>query len=79
MQFENNEQVLSKDKISSGYKTAFILMSSLFFIWGAIVSLNDVLIPHLKSLFNMNYTETMLIQFCYFGAYLQWRFLQVWL
>ncbi len=51
------------------FKTAFILMSSLFFIWGAIVSLNDVLIPHLKSLFNMNYTETMLIQFCYFGAY----------
>jgi MFS transporter, FHS family, L-fucose permease len=51
------------------YKTAFALMSSLFFIWGAIVSLNDILIPHLKSLFNMNYTETMLIQFCYFGAY----------
>ena len=51
------------------FNTAFILMSSLFFIWGAIVSLNDVLIPHLKSLFNMNYTETMLIQFCYFGAY----------
>lgn len=54
---------------ASNYKTAFVLMSTLFFIWGAIVSLNDVLIPHLKSLFNMNYTETMLIQFCYFGAY----------
>jgi MFS transporter, FHS family, L-fucose permease len=53
----------------AGYKTAFILMSSLFFVWGAIVSLNDILIPHLKSLFHMNYTETMLIQFCYFGAY----------
>lgn len=53
----------------ANYKTAFLLMSTLFFIWGAIVSLNDVLIPHLKSLFNMNYTETMLIQFCYFGAY----------
>lgn len=50
-------------------RTAFILMSTLFFIWGAIVSLNDVLIPHLKSLFNMNYSESMLIQFCYFGAY----------
>ncbi len=50
-------------------KIAFALMSTLFFIWGAIVSLNDILIPHLKSLFNMNYTETMLIQFCYFGAY----------
>jgi len=44
-------------------------MSTLFFIWGTIVSLNDILIPHLKILFNMNYTETMLIQFCYFGAY----------
>ncbi len=54
---------------ATNYKTAFVLMSTLFFIWGAIVSLNDVLIPHLKSLFNMNYTETMLIQFCYFGAY----------
>lgn len=54
---------------AANYKTAFVLMSTLFFIWGAIVSLNDVLIPHLKSLFNMNYTETMLIQFCYFGAY----------
>jgi FHS family L-fucose permease-like MFS transporter len=53
----------------TGYKAAFILMSSLFFVWGAIVSLNDILIPHLKSLFHMNYTETMLIQFCYFGAY----------
>jgi FHS family L-fucose permease-like MFS transporter len=53
----------------TGYKAAFMLMSTLFFIWGAIVSLNDILIPHLKSLFHMNYTETMLIQFCYFGAY----------
>jgi len=38
-------------------------------MWGAIVSLNDILIPHLKSLFSMNYAETMLIQFCYFLAY----------
>jgi len=53
----------------SSYVSAFILMTSLFFIWGAIVSLNDVLIPHLKSLFDMNYAETMLIQFCYFMAY----------
>ena len=57
------------EKKTSNLKMAFVLMSSLFFVWGAIVSLNDILIPHLKSLFNMNYTETMLIQFCYFGAY----------
>ncbi len=54
---------------AKSFKSAFILMSSLFFMWGAIVSLNDILIPHLKSLFKMNYTETMLIQFCYFLAY----------
>ena len=53
----------------SNYRSAFILMTTLFFIWGAIVSLNDVLIPHLKGLFDMNYAETMLIQFCYFMAY----------
>ncbi|RLD79568.1 MAG: glucose/galactose MFS transporter [Bacteroidetes bacterium] len=51
------------------YRMAFGLMTSLFFIWGAIVSLNDILIPHFKGLFDMNYTETMLIQFCFFGAY----------
>lgn len=51
------------------YIGAFALMTSLFFIWGVIVSLNDILIPHFKGLFNMNYTETMLIQFCFFGAY----------
>lgn len=54
---------------SKNYKSAFILMSSLFFMWGAIVSLNDILIPHLKSLFHMNYAQTMLIQFSYFLAY----------
>lgn len=69
MQIEGSENFTTPEVKTAGYKTAFLLMSSLFFIWGAIVSLNDVLIPHLKSLFNMNYTETMLIQFCYFGAY----------
>ncbi|MEN8192804.1 MAG: sugar MFS transporter [Bacteroidota bacterium] len=53
----------------NNYKFAFALMTSLFFIWGAIVSLNDILIPHFKGLFQMNYTETMLIQFSFFGAY----------
>jgi FHS family L-fucose permease-like MFS transporter len=64
----NSNTEISTSQVKN-YKTAFLLMTSLFFIWGAIVSLNDILIPHLKSLFNMNYTETMLIQFCYFGAY----------
>ncbi|MDZ4307520.1 sugar MFS transporter [Allopontixanthobacter sp.] len=42
----------------------------LFFIFGGITSLNDVLIPKLKELFTLSYTEAMLVQFCFFGAYL---------
>lgn len=43
---------------------------ALFFIFGGITSLNDVLIPKLKELFTLNYTEAMLVQFCFFTAYL---------
>ena len=42
----------------------------LFFIFGGITSLNDVLIPKLKELFTLSWTEAMLVQFCFFGAYL---------
>jgi len=38
-------------------------------MWGFLTSLNDILIPHLKALFVLNYTEVMLIQFVFFGAY----------
>ncbi len=42
---------------------------ALFFIFGGITSLNDVLIPKLKGLFSLNYTEVMLVQFAFFLAY----------
>lgn len=48
---------------------AFAVMTSLFFIWGFITALNDILIPHLKEVFSLNYTQAMLVQFCFFGAY----------
>ena len=41
----------------------------LFFIFGGITSLNDVIIPKLKELFTLSYTEAMLVQFCFFAAY----------
>ncbi|KZN33606.1 sugar MFS transporter [Pseudoalteromonas luteoviolacea] len=44
-------------------------MTTLFFLWGFITVFNDVLIPRLKSVFDLNYTEAMLIQFCFFIAY----------
>src|SRR4029078_13280181 len=43
---------------------------ALFFIFGGITSLKDVSIPKLKELFTLNYTQAMLIQFCFFTAYL---------
>ena len=50
-------------------KFAFVAMTTLFFIWGFITALNDILIPHLKAAFDLTYTEAMLVQFCFFGAY----------
>jgi MFS transporter, FHS family, L-fucose permease len=46
-----------------------IIITSLFFMWGLLTSLNDVLIPHLKSIYTLNYVQAMLVQFCFFGAY----------
>src|SRR5438874_3825533 len=43
---------------------------ALFFIFGGITSLNDVIIPKLKELFTLNYAQAMLVQFCFFTAYL---------
>ena len=45
------------------------LVVSLFFLWGGATSLNDVLVPKLKGLFQLNYAEAMLIQFAFFTAY----------
>jgi MFS transporter, FHS family, L-fucose permease len=69
MNLSTTSNSTSSEHNKKSFRSAFMLMSSLFFIWGAIVSLNDILIPHLKSLFKMNYAQTMLIQFCYFAAY----------
>ncbi len=41
----------------------------LFFIFGGITSLNDVIIPKLKELFTLNFTQAMLVQTCFFAAY----------
>ena len=47
---------------------ALAVLSVIFFTWGALTSLNDVLIPHLKAVFAMNYARTMLIQFTFFST-----------
>jgi len=55
---------------SSGNNTgALVIVTILFFMWGLLTSLNDVLIPHLKAIYTLTYLQAMLVQFCFFGAY----------
>lgn len=55
--------------IKTTNKTLMTLMTFLFFMWGFITCLNDILVPHLKILFSLNYTQALLIQFCFFMTY----------
>lgn len=48
---------------------ALVSLTTLFFMWGFITCLNDILIPHLKNVFELSYAKAALIQFCFFGAY----------
>jgi MFS transporter, FHS family, L-fucose permease len=53
----------------TSYRTPLAVLTTLFFMWGFITVLNDILVPHLKSIFELNYTRVMLIQFAFFSAY----------
>lgn len=54
---------------NKNYSIPFSALTTLFFMWGFITCMNDVLIPHLKELFQLNYLQSMMVQFCFFGAY----------
>src|ERR1700733_4596851 len=51
------------------YRGPFAIMTVLFFMWGFMTVFNDILIPRFKDAFTLDYTEAMLVQFCFFGAY----------
>ena len=53
----------------STYGSALALVTTLFFMWGFLTCLNDILVPHLKAIFDLNYAEVMLIQLAFFSAY----------
>ncbi len=53
----------------TNYKFALTSLTTLFFMWGFITCLNDILVPYLKGLFDLSYTQALLIQFCFFSAY----------
>ena len=53
----------------ANYAVPLSVLTTLFFMWGGLTSLNDVLIPHLKGIFALSYAKAMAVQLCFFGAY----------
>jgi MFS transporter, FHS family, L-fucose permease len=51
------------------YSRPLAIVTILFFMWGFLTCLNDILVPHLKSIFELSYAKAMLIQFAFFSAY----------
>src|ERR1700690_2867862 len=54
---------------ASPHRAALSVVTTLFFMWGFLTCLNDILVPHLKAIFDLNYAQVMLIQFAFFSAY----------
>jgi len=54
---------------STNYTRPLAIVTSLFFMWGFLTCLNDILVPHLKSIFDLSYARVMLVQFAFFSAY----------
>ncbi len=57
------------DHPATRYGPALTLLASLFFMWGFITVINNTLLPHLRSVFDLNYTQTTLIESVWFIAY----------
>ena len=57
------------DHPATRYGPALTLLASLFFMWGFITVINNTLLPHLRSVFELNYTQTTLIESVWFIAY----------
>ena len=65
----NTSTTVTAPGTGQNYGAALATVTTLFFMWGFLTCLNDILVPHLKSIFDLNYAEVMLIQFAFFGAY----------
>lgn len=51
------------------YTRPLAVVTTLFFMWGFLTCLNDILVPHLKAIFDLSYTRVMLVQFAFFSSY----------
>ena len=55
--------------VTQDYSRPLAVVTTLFFMWGFLTCLNDILVPHLKAIFDLNFAQVMLVQFAFFSAY----------
>src|SRR5215469_8353227 len=65
----SNVTLQRPDSTAANYGPALTVLTTLFFVWGSLTSLNDVLIPFAQNVFNLNLAESFLIQTAFFFAY----------
>ena len=62
-------QSIAVASATQDYTRPLTIVTTLFFMWGFLTCLNDILVPHLKSIFDLSYARVMLVQFAFFSAY----------
>jgi MFS transporter, FHS family, L-fucose permease len=63
------QSTVAVSETTQDYRRPLAVVTTLFFMWGFLTSLNDILVPHLKAIFDLSYAKVMLIQFAFFSAY----------
>src|ERR1700684_4430000 len=66
---QKNTDTVTAPETQRSYRGPMAMVTTLFFMWGFLTCLNDILIPHLKSIFVLSYAEVLLVQFSFFSAY----------
>src|ERR1700683_495522 len=69
-----NTTVVTAPGSGQSYGAPLATVTTLFFMWGFLTCLNDILVPHLKSIFDLNYKQSQFIQLAFFGAYFVFSF-----
>jgi MFS transporter, FHS family, L-fucose permease len=67
--FVSSPTALSENSDSKNYTFPLIVLTTLFFMWGFITCMNDILVPYFKGVLNLSTTQSSLVQFAFFGAY----------
>src|SRR2546425_12692261 len=65
----NVQSPVARSESSATYTGALAVLTTLFFMWGSLTSLNDVLIPYAQHVFKIELAASMLIQTAFFSAY----------